>query len=85
MSVNSDTELYTSETELMSSPPKMTPFSYVILVLVGNSGAGPHDLVRMMRNGRIFWSAPGEPVLRGAETARGGRLSGGQQTARAHA
>jgi DNA-binding PadR family transcriptional regulator len=42
----------------MSSPPKLTPFSYVILVLVGEGGAGPHDLVRMMRRGRIYWTAP---------------------------
>jgi PadR family transcriptional regulator AphA len=42
----------------MSSPPKLTPFSYVILVLVGENGAGPHDLVRMMRDGRVYWAAP---------------------------
>jgi PadR family transcriptional regulator, regulatory protein AphA len=41
----------------MSSPPKLTPFSYAILVLVGR-GAGPHDLVEMMRDGRIYWTAP---------------------------
>ena len=42
----------------MSSRPKLTPFSYVVLVLVGEQGAGPHDLVRMMRDGRIYWTAP---------------------------
>ena len=42
----------------MSSDPKLTPFSYVVLTLVGESGAGPHDLVRMMRNGRVYWTAP---------------------------
>ncbi len=42
----------------MSSPPKLTPFSYVVLVLVGENGAGPHDLVRMMRDGRVYWAAP---------------------------
>jgi DNA-binding PadR family transcriptional regulator len=35
----------------------LTPFSYVVLVLVGEGGAGPHDLVRMMRQGRIYWVA----------------------------
>jgi PadR family transcriptional regulator, regulatory protein AphA len=35
----------------------LTPFSYVVLILVGESGAGPHDLVRMMRDGRIYWTA----------------------------
>jgi DNA-binding PadR family transcriptional regulator len=32
----------------------LTPFSYVVLVLVGRDGAGPHDLVRMARQGRIY-------------------------------
>ncbi len=30
-----------------------TSFSYVVLVLVGQQGAGAHDLVRMARQGRI--------------------------------
>lgn len=41
----------------MSSPPSLTPFSYVILVLVGRNGAGPHDLRRMAEQGRVYWSA----------------------------
>jgi DNA-binding PadR family transcriptional regulator len=32
----------------------LTPFSYRILALVGRGGAGPHDLVRMARRGRIY-------------------------------
>jgi DNA-binding PadR family transcriptional regulator len=36
---------------------KLTPFSYAVLILVGRSGAGAHDLVRMMRQGRVFWTA----------------------------
>lgn len=39
------------------SSPKLTPFSYVVLVLVGPGGAGAHDLVRMARQGRVYWSA----------------------------
>jgi DNA-binding PadR family transcriptional regulator len=35
---------------------RLTPFSYVILALVGRYGAGPHDIVRMMREGAIFWT-----------------------------
>jgi DNA-binding PadR family transcriptional regulator len=42
----------------MSTTPKLTPFSYAVLVLVGESGAGPHDLVRMMRQGRVYWASP---------------------------
>jgi PadR family transcriptional regulator, regulatory protein AphA len=36
------------------SRSELTPFSYVVLVLVGRGGAGPHDLVRMARQGRIY-------------------------------
>ena len=35
----------------------LTQFSYVVLVLVGRNGAGPHDLVRMARQGRIYAAA----------------------------
>jgi PadR family transcriptional regulator, regulatory protein AphA len=35
----------------------LTPFSYVVLTLVGRGGAGPHDLVRMARSGRVYWDA----------------------------
>ena len=36
----------------------LTPFSYVILILVGEGGAGPHDLVRMMRQGAwAYWTS----------------------------
>jgi PadR family transcriptional regulator, regulatory protein AphA len=43
----------------MSTPShKLTPFSFVVLVLVGEGGAGAHDLVRMMREGQhVFWTA----------------------------
>lgn len=36
---------------------ELRPFSYAIMSLVGEGGAGPHDLVRMMRQGRVYWSA----------------------------
>jgi PadR family transcriptional regulator, regulatory protein AphA len=41
----------------MSSPDQLTPFSYAVLVLVGERGAGPHDLVQMMRRGRVYWAS----------------------------
>ena len=40
----------------MSNSKELTTFSYVILALVGRGGAGPHDIVRMMRQGAQFWS-----------------------------
>lgn len=36
---------------------ELRPFSYTVLALVGDSGAGPHDIVQMMRRGRVFWTA----------------------------
>jgi DNA-binding PadR family transcriptional regulator len=39
------------------SPVRLTPFSYVVLVLVGRHGAGPHDLRRMAEGGRVYWEA----------------------------
>src|SRR3712207_718923 len=36
---------------------RLTPFSYVVLVLVGRGGAGPHDLRRMAWQGRVYWDA----------------------------
>jgi PadR family transcriptional regulator, regulatory protein AphA len=40
----------------MSSPITLTPFSYVILALVGRGGASAHDIVQMMREGSVFWT-----------------------------
>jgi DNA-binding PadR family transcriptional regulator len=40
------------------SRDELTPFSYVILALVGDGGAGPHDLVQMSRRGsKQYWVA----------------------------
>jgi DNA-binding PadR family transcriptional regulator len=41
----------------MSSRDELSPFSYVVLILVGEGGAAPHDLIRMMRTGRVYWTA----------------------------
>ena len=35
----------------------LTPFSYAILALVGEGGAGPHDIVLMLRRGAATWAA----------------------------
>lgn len=40
------------------SSKKLTPFSYVILGLVGKGGAGPHDIRSMVRRGgKPYWAA----------------------------
>ena len=64
---------------------RLTPFSYVILVLVGEGGAGPHDLVRMMRLGRIYWSAPeSQFYAEPKKLAEGGYLTATKQPGRTH-
>jgi DNA-binding PadR family transcriptional regulator len=43
------------------STPKLSPFSYRVLALVGRGGAGAHDLVRMAHRGRIYaYDAPSQ-------------------------
>src|SRR3954453_9467389 len=43
------------------SRAELTSFSYtvlvLVLVLVGSGGAGPHDPVRMARQGRVYWES----------------------------
>ena len=39
------------------STDALTPFAYVVLVLVGSGGASAHDLVRMNREGPIYWAS----------------------------
>lgn len=39
------------------SRDELTSTSYRVLVLVGRGGAGPHDLVRMVRVGRVYQAA----------------------------
>jgi DNA-binding PadR family transcriptional regulator len=38
------------------SSKDLNSFSYVVLALVGDGGAGPHDIVKMMRRGRTYWA-----------------------------
>jgi DNA-binding PadR family transcriptional regulator len=69
----------------MSNTPKLTPFSYVVLTLVGESGAGPHDLVRMMRQGRVYWAAPeSQFYAEPKRLAAAGHLIASKQPGRTH-
>jgi DNA-binding PadR family transcriptional regulator len=38
------------------SRPALTPFSYLVLTLVGRDGATPHELVQMQRRGEAYWT-----------------------------
>jgi PadR family transcriptional regulator, regulatory protein AphA len=65
---------------------RLTPFSYVVLTLVGEHGAGPHDLVRMMRDGRIYWTAPeSQFYAEPKKLAQAGLLTATAQPGRTHA
>ena len=35
----------------------LTPFSFATLALVGEGGAGPHDIVLLLRRGTTYWAA----------------------------
>ena len=55
---------------------RLTPFSYVVLVLVGRGGAGPHDLRRMAEIGRVYWhAAPSQWYAEPKRLAEHGYLS----------
>ncbi len=68
------------------STASLTPFSYVILVLVGDGGAGPHDLVRMMRQGAwAFWSSSqSQYYAEPKRLAKAGYLSASRAPGRTH-
>jgi DNA-binding PadR family transcriptional regulator len=64
---------------------RLTPFSYVVLVLVGENGGGPHDLVRMMRQGRVYWTAPeSQYYAEPKRLADSGYLSATKEPGRTH-
>jgi PadR family transcriptional regulator AphA len=51
-------------------------FSYEILGLIGRGGAGPHDLLRMARNGRMLdWAGESQYYVEPKRLARLGYLS----------
>jgi DNA-binding PadR family transcriptional regulator len=65
---------------------RLTPFSYAVLVLVGDGGAGPHDLARMMRIGRVYWSAAeSQWYAEPKKLAADGYLAAEKQPGRTHA
>lgn len=61
-----------SESESLSRRSELTGVSYAVLGLVGEHGEGPHDLVRMMRRGGIYYAV--SPSQLYAEPKRLARL-----------
>src|ERR687893_2223694 len=57
------------------SSPELSLFSYEVLGLVGRDGAGPHDLLRMARRGRMLdWAGESQYYVEPKRLARLGYL-----------
>src|ERR671936_2874358 len=57
------------------SSDELSLFSYEVLGLVGRSGAGPHDLLRMARRGRMLdWAGESQYYVEPKRLARLGYL-----------
>ncbi len=57
------------------SSPELSLFSYEVMGLVGTGGAGPHDLLRMARRGRILdWAGESQYYAEPKRLARLGYL-----------
>src|SRR5215210_5603580 len=56
--------------------PELSLFSYEILGLVGREGAGPHDLLRLARSGRMLaWAGESQYYTEPKRLAKLGYLS----------
>jgi DNA-binding PadR family transcriptional regulator len=54
---------------------ELTLFSYMVLGLVGRNGAGPHDLLRMARQGRVLdWAGESQYYVEPKRLAKLGYL-----------
>jgi DNA-binding PadR family transcriptional regulator len=65
------------------SNPELGLFSYEILGLVGRGGAGPHDLLRLARDGRMFaWAGESQYYTEPKRLAKLGYLSARKEPGR---
>lgn len=70
-------------TRAAASRPELSLFSYEIMGLVGREGAGPHDLLRMARRGRILdWAGESQYYAEPKRLARLGYLEASQAPGR---
>ena len=59
----------------MPAADELTLFSYTVLGLVGSEGAGPHDLLRMARQGRVYdWAGESQYYVEPKRLAKLGYL-----------
>src|SRR5436190_7697208 len=67
----------------MSANPDLSLFSYEILGLVGHEGAGPHDLRRMARSGRMLaWAGESQYYTEPKRLAKLGYLEARKERGR---
>ncbi|UTI64838.1 helix-turn-helix transcriptional regulator [Paraconexibacter antarcticus] len=65
------------------SSPRLSPLSFVILTLVGDVGAGAHDIALSMQRGRLYWTAaPSQYYAEAKRLATLGLLDAEQQPGR---
>jgi DNA-binding PadR family transcriptional regulator len=63
--------------------PELSLFSYEVMGLVGTEGAGPHDLLRMARRGRILdWAGESQYYVEPKRLAGLGYLEARQEAGR---
>lgn len=68
------------------SRPELTLFSYEVMGLVGETGAGPHDLLQMARRGRILdWAGESQYYVEPKRLAKLGYLEASQAPGRTRA
>lgn len=59
------------------APPELSLFAIEVLALVGNDGAGPHDLLRMAKQGRMLaWAGESQYYTEPKRLAKLGYLEG---------
>jgi PadR family transcriptional regulator AphA len=65
------------------SRPELSLFSYEVMGLVGRDGAGPHDLLRMARRGRILdWAGESQYYVEPKRLAKLGYLEAHEEPGR---
>jgi DNA-binding PadR family transcriptional regulator len=68
------------------SRPELSLFSYEVMGLVGGGGAGPHDLLRMARRGRVLdWAGESQYYVEPKRLAKLGYLEARQAAGRTRA
>jgi len=68
------------------SRPELSLFSYEVMGLVGDHGAGPHDLLRMARRARVLdWAGESQYYVEPKRLAKLGYLEARQEPGRTRA